>query len=197
MESLPSDWLFSGKLIAAHHKPAKCMSALEKPVYRFQGFELEPTERRLSEGGRPIALTPKVFDTLVLLVERAGQVVSKDELMKALWPRGFVDESNLTKHIWFIRRALGDRERDSHFIETVPKAGYRFIAPVTVGVSPLRGPAPVPVPLVLPSDGTAAPQGSAVPLAAVPTILRPARTRRLVWIFGGIAALTIAGLISA
>jgi DNA-binding winged helix-turn-helix (wHTH) protein len=177
MESLPSDWLFSGKLIAAHHEAAKCRSALEKLVYRFQDFELEPSERRLSEGARPISLTPKVFDTLVLLVERAGQVVSKDELMKVLWPRGFVDESNLTKHIWFIRRALGDREQDSHFIETVPKVGYRFIAPVTVGVSPPRGPAPVPVPvpLVLPSEGPAAPHGS---VAAVPTILRPSRTRR-------------------
>ena len=201
MESLPSDWLFSGKLIAAHHEAAKCRSALEKLVYRFQDFELEPSERRLSEGGRPISLTPKVFDTLVLLVERAGQVISKDELMKVLWPRGFVDESNLTKHIWFIRRALGDREQDSHFIETVPKVGYRFIAPVTVGVSPPRGPAPVPVPVpvprVLPSEGPAAPHGSAVPIAAVPTILRPSRTRRLVWIFGGIAALTIAGLLGA
>ncbi len=106
------------------------MSALEKPVYRFAGFTLEPAERRLSEGGKPIALTPKVFDTLVLLVERAGHVVSKDELMKLLWPRGFVDESNLTKHIWLIRRALGDGEHDSRFIETVPKLGYRFGAPV-------------------------------------------------------------------
>ena len=109
------------------------MSALENPVYRFAGFTLEPAERRLSEAGRPVALTPKVFDTLVLLVERAGHVVSKDELMKLLWPRGYVDESNLTKHIWLIRRALGDGEHDSRFIETVPKLGYRFIAPVATG----------------------------------------------------------------
>jgi DNA-binding winged helix-turn-helix (wHTH) protein/tetratricopeptide (TPR) repeat protein len=109
------------------------MSALENPVYRFAGFTLEPAERRLSEGGRAIALTPKVFDTLVLLVERAGHVVSKDELMKRLWPRGYVDESNLTKHIWLIRRALGDGEQDSRFIETVPKVGYRFVAPVAMG----------------------------------------------------------------
>jgi DNA-binding winged helix-turn-helix (wHTH) protein len=73
---------------------------LEKRVYRFRDFELEPDERRLSGAGKPIALTPKVFDTLVLLVERSGHVVSKDELMRLLWPRGYVDESNLTKHIW-------------------------------------------------------------------------------------------------
>ncbi|MFZ0007551.1 MAG: winged helix-turn-helix domain-containing protein, partial [Steroidobacteraceae bacterium] len=115
------------------------MSELENPLYRFAGFTLEPAERRLSEAGKPIALTPKVFDTLVLLVERAGHVVSKEELMKLLWPRGYVDESNLTKHIWLIRRALGDGEHDSRFIETVPKLGYRFVAPVaTVGVAPQR-----------------------------------------------------------
>ncbi|MGB6604997.1 MAG: winged helix-turn-helix domain-containing protein [Steroidobacteraceae bacterium] len=112
------------------------MSALENPVYRFAGFTLEPAERRLSEAGKPIALTPKVLDTLVLLVERAGHVVSKDELMKRLWPRGYVDESNLTKHIWLIRRALGDGEHDSRFIETVPKLGYRFVAPVATGGVP-------------------------------------------------------------
>jgi hypothetical protein len=93
---LPFRWHFSGKLVAAPSISDKSMSALEKPVYRFAAFELEPAERRLSEAGKPIALTPKVFDTLVLLVERAGHLVSKDELLKVLWPRGYVDESNLT-----------------------------------------------------------------------------------------------------
>jgi DNA-binding winged helix-turn-helix (wHTH) protein/tetratricopeptide (TPR) repeat protein len=111
--------------------PPKSRTALEKRVYRFRDFELEPDERRLSGAGKPIALTPKVFDTLVLLVERAGHVVSKDELMRLLWPRGYVDESNLTKHIWLIRRALGEGDHDSRLIETVPKLGYRFVAAVT------------------------------------------------------------------
>jgi DNA-binding winged helix-turn-helix (wHTH) protein len=119
------------------------MSALENPVYRFGSFELEPAERRLSEAGKSIALTPGVFDTLVLLVERAGHLVSKDELMKVLWPRGYVDDSNLTKHIWFIRRALGDGEHDSRFIETVPKLGYRFVAPVTRASATLCPPPPL------------------------------------------------------
>lgn len=117
------------------------MSALENPVYRFRGFELQPSERRLLGEGKPIALTPKVFDTLVLLVERAGHVVSKDELMQLLWPRGYVDESNLTKHIWLIRRALGDEDHNSRFIETVPKRGYRFVAPVTRGSETAPAPA--------------------------------------------------------
>ncbi len=99
--------------------------------YRFAGFELEPCERRLRARGQPVPLTPKVFDTLVLLVERAGHVVGREELMAALWPRGFVTESNLTKHIWVIRKALGgDCSDGARFIETVPKLGYRFIAPV-------------------------------------------------------------------
>lgn len=119
---------------------------MEKRVYRFRDFELEPDERRLTEAGKPIALTPKVFDTLVLLVERSGHVVSKDELMRLLWPRGYVDESNLTKHIWLIRRALGEGEHDSRFIETVPKLGYRFVAPVTMTAQPSSQPSPSPPP---------------------------------------------------
>ena len=109
-------------------------------VYQFREFELDPAERRLTGAGTPIALTPKVFDTLVLLVQRSGHLVTKDELMKALWPRGYVEESNLTKHVWLIRRALGDGESESRFIETVPKVGYRFIAPVTT--RPARRDAP-------------------------------------------------------
>lgn len=99
--------------------------------YRFEGFELEPRERRLLARGQPVTLAPKVFNTLVLLVERAGHVVTKDELMAALWPRGFVSESNLTKHIWAIRKALAHGcGRDTCCIETVSKLGYRFVAPV-------------------------------------------------------------------
>jgi eukaryotic-like serine/threonine-protein kinase len=142
MPSLPFRWHFSGKLVAAPFIPRNSRTVLEKRVYRFRDFELEPDERRLSEAGKPIALTPKVFDTLVLLVERSGHVVSKDELMRLLWPRGYVDESNLTKHIWLIRRALGEGEHDSRFIETVPKLGYRFVAPVTTSPGPPAEAAP-------------------------------------------------------
>ncbi len=163
------------------------MSALEKPVYRFRGFELEPAERRLSEAGKPIPLTPKVFDTLVLLVEHAGRAVSKDQLMKALWPRGYVDESNLTKHIWLIRRALGDGEHESRFIETVPKLGYRFIAPVTTAHAPEGPPRPA-----LERAGAAEPlPESPAPRAPFPT-LPAAKAARLAWIA---AALATAGLV--
>ncbi len=85
--------------------------------------------------GESIALTPKVFDTLVFLVERAGSLVSKEELIQGVWPRGFIDESNLSKHIWLIRRALGEADQGAEFIETVPKIGYRFVAPVMRGAA--------------------------------------------------------------
>jgi len=142
------------------------MSALENRVYRFAGFTLEPAERRLSEAGKPIALTPKVFDTLVLLVERAGHVVSKDELMKLLWPRGYVDESNLTKHIWLIRRALGDGEQESRFIETVPKVGYRFVAPVATAEAPAQPAAPAYAAAATAPAGASAEGAIAAPPAA-------------------------------
>ncbi len=173
------------------------MSALENPVYRFSDFELEPAERRLSQAGKPIALTPKVFDTLVLLVERAGHLVSKDELMKLVWPRGYVDESNLTKHIWVIRRALGDAEQEPRFIETVPKLGYRFIAQVTTGVGPtLRAPRSdssqitvAPAPAAIPSGG---PDDAASSPALAPP--GPDRLRRRVWL---LAAVFAAALLAA
>jgi DNA-binding winged helix-turn-helix (wHTH) protein len=164
------------------------MQERNNSVYRFGEFELDPAERRLSAGGKPVALTPKVFDTLVLLVERAGRLVSKDELMRALWPRGYVEESNLTKHIWVIRRALGDGEEGSGFIETVPKLGYRFVATVTsVGhvdstVTAAIAPAPratAAEPVVLlppPRDEVATPRAS----------------QRTVWLLFGITALTLA-----
>ena len=121
------------------------MSASIKSTFSFREFELDPLERRLLRAGESIALTPKVFDTLVFLVERAGRLVSKEELIQGVWPRGFVDESNLTKHIWLIRRALGDDTQGAEFIETVPKIGYRFVAPVVRGEAAAATPQTAPV----------------------------------------------------
>jgi DNA-binding winged helix-turn-helix (wHTH) protein/tetratricopeptide (TPR) repeat protein/TolB-like protein len=152
------------------------MSAPDSPVYQFGPFQLDPRERRLSGNGDAITLTPKVFDTLVVLVERAGSIVTKDELMKIVWPRGFVDESNLTKHIWLIRKALGDGAAEDAYIETIPKVGYRFVAAVTspprdvADATPESNPAPAPAPTV-PSNarriGTWAALGCLVVVLAV------------------------------
>src|SRR5512146_1723038 len=162
------------------------MPALSSPVYRFAGFTLEPAERRLSMAGKPIALTPKVFDTLVLLVERAGHIVSKDQLMKELWPRGYVDESNLTKHIWLIRRALGEGETESRLIETVPKVGYRFIAPLSI----VEDAPPPPALGATPAADATAPQPAAAPPGAVSTRRRWLSARS--W---AVAASTVAMLV--
>jgi DNA-binding winged helix-turn-helix (wHTH) protein/tetratricopeptide (TPR) repeat protein len=118
-------------LVFFWQSPGKRAAERGKSLYLFEGFELDPAERRLMGPAGPIALTPKVFDTLLLLVQRANHIVTKEEIIQAIWPRGFVDESNLTKHIWLIRRALGENERSVRFIETVPKRGYRFVARVT------------------------------------------------------------------
>lgn len=98
-------------------------------VYAFGSFRLDPVERSLTQGGRPIALTPKALDTLVVLVERHGHLVTKNDLLRAVWPDAFVEENNLAQHISALRRALGDGP-DGPFIETVPKRGYRFIGAV-------------------------------------------------------------------
>src|SRR5262245_34899891 len=95
-------------------------------IWEFGPFRLDETERLLLREGEPVGLTPKVFDTLVALLERSGRLVEKDELMAKLWPDTFVDEGALTRNISDLRKALGGER----YVETVPKRGYRFVAPV-------------------------------------------------------------------
>ncbi len=115
------------------------MDSIEKASpdqYGFGPFRLEVRERRLLRDGEPLTLQPKVFDTLVLLVVNAGRLMAKESLMAGLWPDAVVEESNLTKNIWTIRRVLGDPEGGGVYIETVPRVGYRFVAPVSIGPLP-------------------------------------------------------------
>lgn len=102
--------------------------------YGFGPFRLEVRERRLLKDGAVLALQPKVFDTLVHLVANAGRLTTKESLMAGLWPDSVVEESNLTKNIWILRRVLGDSEGGGIYIETVPRVGYRFVAPVRIGL---------------------------------------------------------------
>jgi DNA-binding winged helix-turn-helix (wHTH) protein/TolB-like protein/Tfp pilus assembly protein PilF len=99
--------------------------------YEFGLFRLNLTERLLERSGELVPLTPKVFDTLAVLVENSGHVVEKSELMEQLWPNSFVEESSLTQNISLLRRALAEGGDESQYIETIPKRGYRFIASVT------------------------------------------------------------------
>lgn len=111
------------------------MSPLSSCVYEFGRFRLSPAERLLARDGEPVPLTPKAFETLVVLVERSGHLVEKDELMRRLWASVHVEESNLTNNIWVLRKALGERQDGERYIETVPKRGYRFVGKVKELVS--------------------------------------------------------------
>ncbi|WP_165420117.1 alpha/beta fold hydrolase [Edaphobacter modestus] len=99
-------------------------------VYEFGPFRLELNEHRLLREGHSIPLTGKAFDTLRVLLERHGTLVSKQDLMTAVWPSTQVEENNLDRNISALRKALGGQASGKPFIETVPRAGYRFIAPV-------------------------------------------------------------------
>jgi DNA-binding winged helix-turn-helix (wHTH) protein/TolB-like protein len=101
-----------------------------KHLYEFGPFQLDPPERLLLCDGHPVAMTPKAFDLLVVLVERCGHLVEKDELMKAVWHGSFVEEGNLSVTVSFLRKALNDDRGLHKYIETVSKRGYRFVAEV-------------------------------------------------------------------
>ena len=107
------------------------MSLQTNNIYSFEDFRLDLYEKTLHGGGNLIPLTPKVFETLCLLVENAGHLIEKDELMEKLWQGRFVEESNLTFNIKMLRRALGDSAQKPQFIETVQSRGYRFISKVS------------------------------------------------------------------
>jgi DNA-binding winged helix-turn-helix (wHTH) protein/Flp pilus assembly protein TadD len=105
-------------------------------VYEFGPFRLDSAEKALWRDGQPVPLTPKAFDTLLILVERSGHLVEKDDLIRQLWPNSFVDENSLPQNIYLLRKALekgalGQHEQQGQrYIETVPRRGYRFIAQV-------------------------------------------------------------------
>ena len=149
-------------------------------TFEFGPFRLDVAEHVLSETGRAIPLKPKVFETLVLLVRNSGHLMTKQDLMSALWPETVVDETNLTKNIWLIRRALGEREDSAAYIETVPRVGYRFVGAIrrveADGPEPLRAAAPMSV------------------AAEAPTPRPPPRSRVRTWtVLGAVLLLAIAG----
>jgi DNA-binding winged helix-turn-helix (wHTH) protein/TolB-like protein/Flp pilus assembly protein TadD len=98
--------------------------------YQFDAFELDPVRRVLLREGKAIALKPKVFETLLVLVRNSGRVMEKDELMQQLWPDTVVEEVNLAHNISMLRKALGQKSDENRFIITVPGRGYGFVAEV-------------------------------------------------------------------
>ena len=106
------------------------MTNRDNRLYKFGRFLLKADERLLLRGSEALPLTPKALETLIVLVERSGHVVSKDELMEAVWQDTFVEENGLTRNISVLRKVLGQSKSGDIFIETIPKVGYRFVAEV-------------------------------------------------------------------
>jgi non-specific serine/threonine protein kinase len=99
-------------------------------VYQFGPFRLDTGEHRLLRDGVEVPLQLKAFETLCILVERAGRLLTKDDLLRQVWPDTMVEENNLNKNISLLRKALGERAAGQSYIETVPRVGYRFAVPV-------------------------------------------------------------------
>jgi len=106
------------------------MELKQVSIYEFGPFRLQPEEHLLAREGDPVPITPKAFDLLVLLVRNQGRLVTKEQIMEAIWPASFVEEANITVLISSLRKALGEKETEDPYIKTVPKKGYRFTAPV-------------------------------------------------------------------
>src|SRR6266481_3430535 len=101
-----------------------------KHLYAFGSYRLDSVERVLRRDGQPVTLPPKDLETLLVLVERAGHIVEKEELLEKVWPGVFVEEGNLARHVFNLRQVLGDSPDGRKYIETIPKRGYRFVAAV-------------------------------------------------------------------
>src|SRR5258705_5466361 len=100
--------------------------------FSFGPFHLIPAQRLLLEAEKPLRLGSRALDILIALVERRGELVSKEELMARVWPKMFVEPANLTVHVAAVRRVLGDGHNGNRYLGNIPGRGYRFVAPVTV-----------------------------------------------------------------
>src|ERR1700684_27974 len=106
------------------------MNTDPKVVYEFGPFRMDPDKQVLLRDGQLVAVTPKGFETLLALVRRGREVVSKEEPLKEIWPDSFVEEANLSQQIFKLRKALGDTLEGERYIVTLPGRGYRFAIPV-------------------------------------------------------------------
>ena len=165
--------------------------------FAFGQFRVDAGARQLWCEDRLVPLNTRVFDTLMVLLNHHDRVVDKDELMKSVWPDSFVSEDSLTQSIWALRRALGDHSSQPSFVATVPRRGYRFVAPVTVGAAE-RPDKP---------DGTAAPGNGASSLApSHPSVAtaewsataspRPSRRSRYIWGTAAVGVLAVGGMLA-
>src|ERR1700751_3593379 len=97
-----------------------------KQLYEFGPFRVDPEKELLLRDNEAIPLAPKAFQVLLVLIRNKTEIVTKDELLKAVWSDTFVEETNLSRNIFLLRRALGESPQDHQYIVTVPGRGYRF-----------------------------------------------------------------------
>jgi|HubBroStandDraft_2_1064218.scaffolds.fasta_scaffold33997_1 DNA-binding winged helix-turn-helix (wHTH) protein/TolB-like protein len=172
-----------------------------RPCYEFGPFVLDTLQHALLREGAAVPLTPKTYDTLLILVQNCGRMLSKEELMQALWPDSFVEESNLTQQVSMIRKALGESASEPGYIVTVPGCGYRFTAelkpaasdepsdrrvsgkPVLQFASDAKGPAAAPA--------RVDPSGASVPAIAVCDAPLPFRIPRTLLVVAVSAVLLV------
>ena len=168
-------------------------------LYAFGPFVADPVAGSLRQNGAPVVLALKSFEVLLVLIERRGQIVDKDVLLKLVWPDTIVEENNLARHISTLRKVLNDQPQDHQYIVTVPGRGYRFVAPVQ---ELLRSELPAP-PRSAPEQATitepvAAPRVEPAPQSLVPANPPPtalARTRAIALTAAGIVAAGITGIV--
>jgi len=164
------------------------MKPHEQAVFRFGDFVLVPGERLLLRDGKPLALTGKAFDLLATLVRQAGHLLTKDELLSAVWPDVVVEEVNLSVNVSALRKVLGTAPGAVQWIETVPRQGYRFNAAVQVGDLATTNLTP-PVEIALSPVVESASSAAGVP---------PKFSRRSVaWLVGGLSAAAVALVVGA
>jgi serine/threonine-protein kinase len=119
-------------------------------IYSFDSFTIDTSRRVLLQGAQVLPLTPRIFDTLVYLVEHCDRVVTKEELLRAIWPNVFVEENNLVQSISALRRILGERKGQNRYVVTVAGHGYRFAASVRTAKADVNDPVPLTTIAILP-----------------------------------------------
>jgi DNA-binding winged helix-turn-helix (wHTH) protein/TolB-like protein len=122
----------------------------EKRHYRFDGFVVDPVRRRLVRAGEAVTITPKAFSILLILLERRGEVVDKEELIRRVWPDTLVSEANLTQNVSSLRKALGERANEHRYVITVSGRGYSFLTEVEEVEAVFSSGVDIPIPVLPP-----------------------------------------------
>jgi DNA-binding winged helix-turn-helix (wHTH) protein len=179
------------------------MSFIASGLVKFEEYEIDRARWQLSWRDEPLPLNRKTFDLLLYLLDHADRVVGKDELLRALWPESFVEESNLTQHIFLLRKAFSRHESGTKIIETVPGRGYRF-AVVAAAVKGQQHPGDQMVisasesitRITLEEEVDTSEPASQGLEVTEPLLFTPLGKRRICWIVGGpvvAVALCVAG----